>query len=664
MLFRVAKAPKTSRDAKPGVSTPDRTSRRGGQRLLAQVVVAFVVAAMALLVGGNLSPAAAQLNPAPRNADGVAGLDSQSGPGTPIAEVWTIEQIGNRIYVGGRFQQVVRANGSQVNQQFLAAFSASTGEWISSFRPNLNGPVWSIEATPNGNQLLVGGKFTQVNGQSRNSFVALNSSGAISNGYSLQVGGNSSAVTVRDVHVDSDGFVYLGGFFTTASDSTGSFAASSVLRASANSGVIDRSWRPRVQGGTVRGIDADAGRNRVYLVGFFNSVNGSADTANFAVVNHSGGATNGVNNPFPLPSPEGLFDTTFHYDVLATGNFVWVAGSEHTLWTLNANDLSVFGWHYTGFAQVGPGGGDFQAIERVGNTIYASCHCGVDIKSSFTGGFTGQSQRVRLAMAFNATTARYDASYQPEFRGRAGPWAIKAASDGCVWFGGDMTQAGGRSVNALVRQCPDNGGGGGGGAAVAPASCSASANGGSAINVTWNRAGNDNASRFIVERSRNGGSFLWAGTNSGTSFNNTGVRAGTYRYRVVTVAGNGSRATRTCSPTGGVTLGGGGGVQPLVGGGGGGAAVRAVASCFFRRSGNDVLVTWTPADRDGASRYIVERSRNGGAFFWAGRVDAPGRSFTNVSPNSGTYTYRVRAVGSGNTSDARTCGSSNGGITF
>ncbi|MEI4872777.1 hypothetical protein Q8G47_29040, partial [Klebsiella pneumoniae] len=82
-------------------------------------------------------------------------------------EVQAFAQIGNTMYVGGNFTSVRNQSGTQSEgQSYLAAFDATTGEWISSFRPTFDNQVRSLAALPDG-RLAVGGEFTTVNGQGR-----------------------------------------------------------------------------------------------------------------------------------------------------------------------------------------------------------------------------------------------------------------------------------------------------------------------------------------------------------------------------------------------------------------------------------------------------------------------------------------------------------------
>jgi len=82
---------------------------------------------------------------------------------TPIVldgKVRAHAQVGNRIFVGGDFQQVELPNGSVITQPYLFAYDIDTGLLDPNFRPVLNKQVRSLEATPAGDGLYVGGQFS------------------------------------------------------------------------------------------------------------------------------------------------------------------------------------------------------------------------------------------------------------------------------------------------------------------------------------------------------------------------------------------------------------------------------------------------------------------------------------------------------------------------
>ncbi len=70
----------------------------------------------------------------------------------------------------------------------------------------------------------------------------------------------------------------------------------------------------------------------------------------------------------------------------------------------------------------------------------------------------------------------------------------------------------------------------------------------------------------------------------------------------------------------------------------------APSACTAIRSldGSSIDVEWKPANKDNADRYIVERRRNEGRWYWAGRAEAPATSFTdNTLRTQDDYKIRV-----------------------
>ncbi len=186
-----------------------------------------------------------------------------------------------------------------------------------------------------------------------------------------------------------------------------------------------------------------------------------------------------------------------------------------------------------------------------------------------------------------------------------------------------------------------------GASVVRPVSCWAARDANNQVRVTWTRSNNDNASGFVIRRSRNGGSFNWVGRSTASPFLNNLTQSGTYRYSVETVNASGRSNRTDCGPTSGVTFGGGGG------------AVRAPVSCFATRVAADqVRITWTRASNDNANDFVIHRSRNGAAFRWAGRVGTG--PFLNTGVPDGSHVYRVAARNGAMSSSPRVCGPAGG----
>ena len=103
-----------------------------------------VVAVGLVLVGGlvvGVTPASAELGDNNNLRWGVDGTDLPPGGQEIRTEIWAMEQIGDRVYVGGRFQRVTNGT-TTVDQKYLAAFDAGTGEYIASFNSTLDAVVY------------------------------------------------------------------------------------------------------------------------------------------------------------------------------------------------------------------------------------------------------------------------------------------------------------------------------------------------------------------------------------------------------------------------------------------------------------------------------------------------------------------------------------------
>ena len=172
------------------------------------------------------------------------------------------------------------------------------------------------------------------------------------------------------------------------------------------------------------------------------------------------------------------------------------------------------------------------------------------------------------------------------------------------------------------------GGNGGGTAPVAPLSCVANGQGTGSSTISWTRAADDNATAFVIERQRGAGAWFWLARPAvpATSFTDSSrVVGAVYNYRVKTQSAGVNSSNRVCSNTGG------------------GTAPVAPLDCTVEGAGISVNVWWTRSNADNAARFVVERRRDQGSWFWLGRVDTPANSITDNNRLAGaTYEYRVR----------------------
>ncbi len=623
-----------------------------------QAAITALLCLLAVFVFGfSGQPAAAEIDDQPLNnfwgVDGIASAQTNNFN----AQVWAIEQIGNVMYVGGKFTDV-RGGATRYPRPYIAAFEASTGKWLDWWTPDFNGPVYALRASADGSTLFVGGEFTTVNGANVPAFAAIDPiTGDNVTSWTTRVNGGGPAV-VREIKLGDDGQLYVVGGFNNASQNGQVISQSNAVRINPSTGAIDTGWRPDINGGGV--WDVAFGSNRVYLGGFFTNLNNKSGTFRFGPVRQSdGGQVSGVNGYTPNEDVNGTRGRV--YALAAVNGSVFVAGEEHAVQVLNESDLSRRYVHFTGQpANEGwalSGGGDYQDLEVVGNRVYASCHCWNQHLDADNGNLypttapgPGTWTPVRSVIAYNANTGKKIDSFAPILNGSSGVWAIKGHStDGCLWVGGQLTQSGGRPAYNLARLCDSAGPGPAAGPPVqppadppppAPTACTALLEG-SNIRLSWGPS--DGADRYVVRRSRNGGSLSWLARVDapGVSRLDTSTVVGSsYAYTVEAINSDGTSARTDCGPA--ITI-------PSQG-------ISAPASCTATVGATEYTITF--AGVANANRYVIRRSRDGGAPSWLGRVTAPGTSFTRDLPPLGSvYTYTIEAIsGSGEVSLPTSCG--------
>ena len=372
---------------------------------------------------------------------GVTGTGA-GGTGEQGTEAQTFEQIGNTMFVGGNFTTVRNGeSGPATAQPYLAAFNASTGDWISSFRPTFNNQVKALKELP-GNKLAVGGDFTTANGAARRGLVVLDaSSGELDplwdSNLENRVAG-STAVSVRGLDTSST-HLYVTGNFSHFVRGTSAIFARNGARLSLSTGRADGGWNPNFNGvGT--GVDVDDNGSRVYFSGHFTQ-SGSATADRGAAV--STGATASLLN---WPIVHSTSGAKYQQAVRQIGGLVWLVGSQHNM----------FGYDTGSFAlkhgSVSRPGGDMQALDGNSKVVYGGCHCGdwVYETTQYDGLSPGQStvtwtqgDKISLVGAWRADTGKFITEFAPVWKSRGGfgVWSLKVADNGDLWAGGSLTSA-------------------------------------------------------------------------------------------------------------------------------------------------------------------------------------------------------------------------------
>ena len=143
-------------------------------------------------------------------------------------------QVGDRIFVGGDFQQVEQIDGTIITQPFLFAYNINTGLVDPNFRPVLNKLVRSLAPTQAGDGLYVGGLFSAWDNSFPLRIAKLDAQGNLD----VNFGPRASAKVQSIVEIGDS--VYLGGDFTAVSG----VAASGLIKVDRITGAVDTSFVP------------------------------------------------------------------------------------------------------------------------------------------------------------------------------------------------------------------------------------------------------------------------------------------------------------------------------------------------------------------------------------------------------------------------------------
>lgn len=620
------------------------------------LAVLMTIAASTLVT----NPVAAELTPPQATSWGLEGEGATENLDRWEALGWATEQVGGMMLVGGKFLEVT--NGSQsVDQPWIAAFDAGSGNVLPWWRPDVGGAVLAIENSPDGG-VFVGGEMNTWNGQQLGSLVKIDpETGDTWPGFNSRVfGGNS---VVRDIRLEADGWLYVVGNFTTASSGGNPQAVQGAIRMNPNTGAIDWNWLPAVEDGSVWGVSVSPARNEVYLAGWFTSVDGQPNTDGFAGVSDTDGSVLRNRSTIPYNTCVGCTSYFRLYDVIATEfGQVWVGGEQHALFILDESDLELDRMHWTGCdlsqqPDCSRRGGEFQELERSGNRIYASGHFWGSHRSDTdvlmhsvqpqiatqTGTATGLISAVG---AYDVSTGIRDQSFNPKMSGDAGGFAMAVATDGCLWLTGGVSQVGeiGNQTAArdLVRLCDE----GGAGAdpqpnptAPVPVSCTATVDG-TTVDLAWTVP--EFATDVVVYRAIDDRSAYWRARvpAPGTAFSEEAVDGSLNSYEVRAKYPTGVLSPpAACEPPIDLTA-------PIA------DDVAAPATCSAVNTGIDATISWTASP--GATDYRVYRSIDNGPSFWRGLTDTT--SFGDTLRNGGLHDYIVQARGaSGVWSPAASC---------
>lgn len=140
------------------------------------------------------------------NTDGTLDTSFNSGTGFSLTVLTIVLQPDGKILVGGAFTQY---NGHTRNR-IIRLNTNGTLDTSFNIGSGFNSTVYTIALQPDG-KILVGGNFTQYNGQIQNRIVRLYPDGTLDSTFNIGTGFNQN---VRTISLQPDGKILVGGSFT------------------------------------------------------------------------------------------------------------------------------------------------------------------------------------------------------------------------------------------------------------------------------------------------------------------------------------------------------------------------------------------------------------------------------------------------------------------
>lgn len=304
--------------------------------------------AVAVIAGALSAPSVALADSAPVDASTPVTVAADSLPTTQInGVVWTQLIVGNTVLVGGEFTRARPAGSArgtnEVVRNNLLAYDLTTGQLISSFNPNVNGPVRALVASPDGTRVYAGGSFTKVGSEARYRLAAFDTgTGALVSTWKPAVN-----ATVKALGIFGN-TVYAGGVFSTAGGQSRTMTASFA----ASNGALG-TWTGTPAGGGVNALTISPDGGRVVIGGAFTSYNGSSNPGYGMAATDS---ATGMSLPWKINS------------IIRNG------GKDAAILSLTSSDQGVIGTGYV-FGTGGTLEGAFRASWDEGALIWVEdCH--------------------------------------------------------------------------------------------------------------------------------------------------------------------------------------------------------------------------------------------------------------------------------------------------
>ena len=438
-----------------------RESWMGRWRTCTRTIVAgALLAVVGVAVVPEVAQAEVNLPPDPSWVTNV----SQGNNRDDGFKVKAMAKLGNVVYIGGGFTQIApdnkafspsggaggNPNQAGIDQPYLFAVNATTGEAIQTFRPKLNAPVEALEVGPN-NTLYVGGTFTIVNGVPLNGFAILDGSTGLSKaGITQRSFANDAAPgSVWSIKLYGT-LLYVGGNFTTVQNcGQPSCNRGKVARFNIGSAAtpLDGFQVFLAGGGKVQAIAVDpTNATWVYVGGQFSGARPSsgaapiAGTGFLAAFRQDNAALVQTWVPGltpPPPGPGGVVRDPEVRGLAAFGGVVYagVGGGGGRFYALNSAAGAAQPYRRTYNTD-----GDVQAVAITpqGDRVFVGGHF-TRVDTPHTSIPVGANARCQMFSVTTGAGHAIQATPNTSNGGHFGPFAVLADSVNDSWWGGQLT---------------------------------------------------------------------------------------------------------------------------------------------------------------------------------------------------------------------------------
>lgn len=242
------------------------------------------------------------------SAEGAGTVDTSWKPGVN-GDVYSISTNADKVYAGGQISDVA----GQVRLGFVALDAYANPE--SPFDAEAPGGSNVATARQPDGRLIVSGQFGKANGQLRRGLLRLNTDGSLDMGWNPSPDGTVSAIAFA-----TDGSVIVGGYFSQI----GGQPLNAIAKLSSVDGTADPMWKPALAGYVRTIISDNAGF--IYAGGTFSHGTGAAYQRNLVRIGEGG---IGEVDPEWVPDPNGevqVLSLDGHGALFVRGNFLTMNG--------------------------------------------------------------------------------------------------------------------------------------------------------------------------------------------------------------------------------------------------------------------------------------------------------------------------------------------------